>query len=217
MKTDSQLHTDVMAELQWDPQLRDTEIGIAVKTGVVTLSGIVRTLGQKLEAQRAVLRVGGVRAVADDLEVRPVGATKVGDTDIAHAAVNSLRWHTEVPDDRVTVKVDNGWVTLSGNVSWWFQSDASERAVRYLNGVRGVTNLVKVVPAISEKTVSAKIESALKRSAELDAKAIQVEALDGKVVLKGTVHSWAERRDAERAAWASPGVKQVEDLLVVGV
>ncbi len=215
MKTDNKLHSDVIDELAWDPQLRDAEIGVAVKSGVVTLSGTVKSYAQKLAAHAAAERVSGVKALADDLMVRPL-TSKPTDTEIAHAAVNALYWDTEVPNDRITVKVEDGWVTLEGIVPWRYQSESSERAVRYLGGVKGVSNHIKVQPAISTAEVKNKIENALKRSAELDAKRISVEAADGKVTLKGTVRTWAERRDAERAAWSAPGVRQVEDMIVVG-
>lgn len=215
MKTDNKLHSDVIDELAWDPQLRDAEIGVAVKSGVVTLSGSVKSYAQKLAAHAAAERVSGVKALADDLMVRPL-TSKPTDTEIAHAAVNALYWDTEVPNDRITVKVEDGWVTLEGMVPWRYQCESSERAVRYLGGVKGVSNHIKVQPAVSTAEVKNKIENALKRSAELDAKRISVEAADGKVTLKGTVRSWAERRDAERAAWSAPGVRQVEDMIVVG-
>jgi osmotically-inducible protein OsmY len=216
MKSDSALQAAVIEEIRWDPQVGRAEIGVAVKDGVVTLSGSMSSYAQKLAAERAAERVLGVKAVADDLEVRLPGSGKRSDTDIAHAAVNALQWDTEVPDDQITVKVENGWVTLDGSVSWRFQSESAVRAVRNLTGVKGVSNMIRVAPSVSTVEVKAKIEQALKRSAELDSKRISVEAMDGKVTLKGTVRSWTERRDAERAAWAAPGVTQVEDRLFVG-
>ena len=215
MKNDSQLQRDLFEEMRWDPQLRDCEIGVAVRDGVVTLSGAVSTYAKKLAAERATERVSGVRAVADDLVVNFAGSLRRTDTEIAHAAVNALAWNTEVPDEKVTIKVDNGWITLEGSVPWRFHADAAERAVRYLMGVKGVTNMLLVVPSVSAIDVRVKIEQALKRSADIDSKRISVEALDGKVTLKGTVRSWTERRDAESAAWAAPGVKQVEDNILV--
>lgn len=217
MKSDSQLQRDVTEELHWDPQVGRTEVGIAVRDGVVTLTGTVNTYAQKLAAERAAERVSGVKAIADDLAVKLPGFGKRSDTEIAHAAVNALTWDTEVPEEKITVKVDNGWITLDGLVPYRYQSEAAERAVRYLIGVKGVTNLMKVEPAPSVSEVKTKIEDAFKRSAEIDSGHVTVEASDGKVTLKGTVRSWTERRDAERAAWSAPGVKQVDDRIVVSV
>jgi osmotically-inducible protein OsmY len=217
MKSDSQLQRDLIDEMHWDPQLSKSEIGIAVRDGVVTLSGTVHSFAQKLAAERAAERVSGVKAIADDLIVQLDGFGKRSDTDIAHAAVNALKWDSEVPEEDITIKVDNGWITLDGRVPWRFQSDAAERAVRYLIGVKGVTNMIRVQPSVSTASVKSRIEDALKRSAQLDAQRISVQAADGKITLNGTVRSWAERRDAERAAWAAPGVTQVEDRLVIAV
>lgn len=217
MKSDMQLHKDVVDELRWDPRVKEAEIAISAKGGVVTLAGSVETYAQKYAAERAVERVTGVRAVADDLRVRISDSLQRSDTDIAHAAINALAWDIEVPDDRITVKVDAGWVTLKGDVDWNYQRTAAERAVRYLAGVKGITNVIGVKPTVSATEVKSKIEAALKRNAELDAMHITVEAYEGKVTLKGNVRSWAERSDAERAAWAAPGVRQVDDRLVVTV
>ncbi len=217
MKSDEQLQHDLFEEMRWDPQVQDAEIGVAVKEGVITLTGSVNSYAQKLAVVRLTERVGGVLAVADDLKVRPPGATRRTDAEIVHAAVKTLVWDTEVPDDMVSVAVDNGWITLTGSVPWKFQSECAERSVRFLTGVRGVTNQIVVTPVVSASEVRAKIEQALRRSAELDAKRITVEATGGKVTLTGTVRSWSERRDAERAAWAAPGVRQVEDCILVSV
>ena len=215
MKTDLQLHKDVLDELRWDPRVNEAEIGVSAKGGVVTLSGSVQTFAQKYAAERAVERVTGVRAVADDLHVRPTGSFLRNDTDIAHSVINALAWDIEVPADKITAKVEAGWITLKGEVNWNYQKVAAERAVRYLGGVKGISNLIDVKPQVSPTEVKAKIEAALKRNAELDAKLINVETSAGKVTLKGNVRSWAERADAEHAAWAAPGVKEVDDRLVV--
>ena len=215
MKSDMQLHTDVIEELQWDPRVKEAEIAVSAKGGVVTLTGWVETYAQKYAAERAVERVAGVRAVADDLVVRPLGTLRRNDTEIAHSAINALEWDIEVPNDKITVKVDSGWVTLKGEVDWNFQKRAAERAVRYLTGVKGITNAIEVTPKVSAVEVKSKIEAALKRNAELDAKRITVETTGDRVILKGNVRSWAERTDAERAAWAAPGVKEVDDRLYV--
>lgn len=215
MKSDNQLQHDVVEELRWDPQTSKTELGVAVKDGVITLSGTVNSYAQKLAAEHAAERVSGVRAIAEDLNVKINGMAERTDTEIAHSVVNALRWDSRVPDDKITAKVENGWITLTGTAEWKFQSDAAERAVRYILGVRGVSNLIQVRASASASVVKSKIEAALKRSAELDAKRISVEAADGKVTLRGSVRSWTERRDAQNAAWAAPGVRQVEDWLTV--
>ena len=216
MKTDDQLQRDVIEELKWDPSVGRGEIGVAARDGVVTLSGQVDTYAQKYAAESAAKRVGGVRAVAEDLLVQPPLTSARTDTDIAHAALAAIRWDTEVPQDALTLRVENGWITLEGEVEWNYQKSAAERAVRYLTGVRGLTNLIVVRPDVSVSELRNKIEEALKRSAALDAKQIEVEAHEGSVVLSGKVRSWAERVDAERAAWSAPGVSNVEDRILIG-
>ena len=215
MKNDLQLQKDVQDELRWEPSVRESEIGVAVKDGVITLTGFVPTYAQKFAAEQAAERVSGMRALADDLQVKLSGGTDRTDTEIAHAAVNALRWDIEVPDDLIRARVENGWVTLEGNVDWYYQKAAAERAVRYLTGVKGLTNFINVKPKLSAPEVKAKIEAALKRSAELSAKKIEVETSEGKVTLRGTVRTWAERQEAERAAWNAPGVHSVKDELFV--
>jgi osmotically-inducible protein OsmY len=215
VKTDLQLHRDVLDELRWDPRVNEAEIGVSAKDGVVTLTGSVPSFAQKYAAEKVVERVTGVRAIADDLHVRPTGTFLKNDTDIAHSVVNALAWDIEVPADKIQAKIESGWITLRGEVDWNYQKTAAERAVRYLGGVRGLSNLIEVKPKLTPQEVKTKIEAALKRHAELDAKHITVETAGDKVTLKGNVRSWAERTDAERAAWAAPGVKQVDDRLMV--
>lgn len=217
MKTDMQLHQDVLDELKWLPNVMESEIGVAVKGGVVTLTGTVRSFGQKFAAERAVERVSGIRAIADDLKVKVPHTLERSDTDIAHAALDALRWNTEVPHDRIKVVVQDGWLTLEGDVEWQYQRTAAEEAVRFLTGVKGVITKIAVrQPKVSATDVSRKIEEALKRNAAADAHRISVEAFDGKVILRGTVRSWVEREDAEQTAWAAPGVTAVEDRILVG-
>jgi osmotically-inducible protein OsmY len=206
----------VLEELKWDPSIHEAEIGAAVKDGVVTLSGSVDTYGSKYAAVRAIEKLNGVRAVVDNLDVTLSPAHTRSDTEIAHTAVNALKWDTMVPDEKIKLTVRDGWITLEGNLDWQYQRSSAERAVRYLVGVKGVTNLLMVQPKhASALDVTNKIKEALRRSAELDADRITVETTDGTVILKGSVRSYAERRDAERAAWSAPGVARVDDRIAV--
>ena len=217
MRNDNELRTDVLAELSWDPSIRDEDIAIAVKDGVVTLAGTVDTYAQRFAAERAVERVKGVRALASDLEVKLPGAMVRSDADLAHAVINALRWNIEVPDQRLQVKVANGWVTLEGEVDRFYEKEAAERAVRYLMGVKGVSNLISLPATPAPADVKQRIRSSLKRQAELDADDITVEATGSRVTLHGTVRSVAERREAERAAWNAPGVTRVDNDITVSL
>jgi len=213
--TDLELKKAIESELSWEPSINAAEIGVAVKDSVVTLSGRVESYWQKVAAEHAAERVAGVKAVANDLEVRLPGMSERTDEDIARAAINALEWSVLVPPARVKVKVSKGWVTLEGTVDWQFQKSAAEKAVRKLIGVRGVSDLIEVKPRVSKTEVKAAIEDALKRSAELDATQIKVETEGDKVILRGKVHSWFEREEAERAAWRAPGVRTVEDQIEI--
>jgi osmotically-inducible protein OsmY len=213
--TDLELKKAVESELNFEPSINAAEIGVAAKDGIITLSGNVPSYWEKMAAERAAARVSGVKAVVNEVEVHLPGSSERTDEDIARAAVNALQWNVLIPIDRIKVKVSKGWVTLEGMVDWQFQKTAAEKAVRKLIGVKGVIDLIELKPSVSKGEVKAAIEGALKRLAEIDANKIKVETEDGKVVLSGTVRSWFEREEAERAAWAAPGVRTVEDRIAV--
>jgi len=214
MKADAELLKDVSEELKWDPRVIDDEIGLSVRSGVVTLTGSVPSFAQKLAAVEAVERVIGVRAVAQELTVQ-VHESEETDTELAHQILNTLAWDVEVPHQNIRARIEKGWVTLEGEVDWQFQRNAVERVVRYLIGVKGVSNLVTIKPHVSKNDVTQHIEDALRRSADADSKRIQVAAKGSTVTLTGTVRSWTERADAERAAWSASGVTSVEDRISI--
>jgi len=215
MKTKEQVQRDVQEELTWEPSLDEAGIGVSVHDGVVTLGGHVGSYSEKSAAERAAKRVFGVHAVADELVVKLPGSKERDDTDIAEAALRALRWHTRVPEERIKVVVAAGWLTIEGEVEWYFQKQAAYDAVRHLTGVRGVINNITVKPRVNAVQVKEKIQNALRRSAEVDAKQITVEVHQSRVILRGNVRSWAEREDAESAAWAAPGVADVESHIEV--
>jgi osmotically-inducible protein OsmY len=212
---DTQLQRDVLNELEWEPSVHAAEIGVAVKEGIVTLSGTVGTYAEKLAAEKAAKRVRGVKAVAEDIAVKVPTGLERSDSDIASAAVVALGWDVEVPHEKLKVKVEDGRVTLEGEVDWAFQRDAATRAVRYLTGVRGVTNLVTIKPRVETWALKRRIADAFKRNAELDAKRIQIDAIGGRVALYGHVHSWQEHDEATQVAWSAPGVVIVENHIAV--
>ena len=220
MKTDSVLQRDVMTELKWEPTIRAAEIGVAVKDGVVTLSGDVDTYGMKWAAERAVKRVSGVKGLYEEINVRLPDPYKRSDEDIAGSARNILDWNFWVPSDRVKVMVQNGWITLSGDVDWFYQKERAEDAVRHMIGISGVTSRITIkppVPTVKVFEVKNGIEDALKRNARLlrDADKIKVETSGSKVILRGSVGSWADYEEAEYAAYCAPGVSEVENKLAV--
>jgi osmotically-inducible protein OsmY len=215
MRTDHEVQADVLAELRWEPSLANDDIAVSVRDGVVTLAGFAESWADRWKAERVASRVQGVKAVANDIKVKLPSSSERPDPDLARAAVDALEWNVLVPDDRIRVKVSNGWLTLEGEVDWYFQKEEAERAVRKLKGVKGVTNLVTVAVRPASWDVKAKIRDALERGAELDADRIRVEVEGNRVILSGTVRSYAERRDAERAARNAPGVTEVENLIIV--
>jgi len=215
MKSDSEIKRDVEAELRWTPGLDATDIAVAVKDGVVTLTGFVRNYGHKLQAEKAAKRVAGVVGVANDIEIRLPGIDKRPDPEIARDAIAAFKGYLPFSWQDIKVVVKEGWITLEGTVEWNYQRETAEKAVRSLQGVQGISNLIQVKPKIAPEEVKRKIEDAFRRSAELDADRITVETKGSEVILTGTVRSWAERQEAERAAWAAPGVTMVRNQLSV--
>ena len=213
MKSDDELRRDVEQELEWEPSVDERRIGVSVTEGIATLTGEVGSYVEKWKAERTAERVEGVRGIANDLVVR--SAAERSDTDIAKAAADALKWNVVVPDDQVKVRVENGWVTLTGELPWDYQRRAAERAVRSLRGVRGITDLIVVTPRAEPKAVKERIEETFKREAALDANRITVQASGGEVTLRGSVRSWVERHEAEKAAWAAPGVRAVHNYITV--
>ena len=214
-RTDSDIQQDVVDELKWEPGLRDDDIAVGTKDGIVTLAGFVDSYADKYRAERVASRVKGVKGIANNIEVKLPSSSARTDPEIARAAVDALKWDIWVPSDRITVKVRDGWVTLEGTVDYYFEKEAAERAVRNLTGVKGVANLVSVQKRPAASDVRQKIRDALQRGAEFDAERITVEIESNKVVLRGTVRSYAEKRDAERAARNAPGVTEVDNRLIV--
>ena len=211
MKNDRDLQRAVMDELGWEPGVKGADIGVSVKDGVVALTGFVESYAEKWAAERGAKRLLGVTAVANEIEVRLPGSSVRNDMDIARAAENVLDWNASVPNKRIKLTVEGGWITLEGKVDFQFQRLAAEKAVRHLLGVKGISNQVTLVPVMTAADVKSKIEMALERSAKVDAQGIKVELRENKVILNGKVRSLAEREEAERVAWAAPGVFQVED------
>ena len=217
MKSDSQIQQDVMEELKWQPFLSSSEIGVAVKNGIVTLSGQVDAYSKKLAAENAVKKVSGVKAIAEDIQVGISPIFQRTDAEIADAVVNALKWHSAVQEEKIKIKVENGYVRLEGEVEWEYQRTNAKSAIENLTGVRSVVNLITVKPKISPTEIQSKIAAAFQRSSTIDSGKISAEVIGSKVVLRGTVRSFVEKEDAQNAAWNAPGVTSVDNKLEIEI
>ncbi len=216
MKKDAQIQNDVIQELKWDPSITHEHVGVSVSDGIVTLSGAVPSFVEKTAAEKAAQRVAGVRAVVEKIEVKLPGSFKRDDQEIAKAVLNQFKWNVQVPDDLVKASVEDGWVDLSGEVEWEYQRSAAENSIKGLTGVKGVTNSIQIkAKKVQPEIIKQKIEEALRREAEKEAKQIAIDVRGNKVILSGKVRSFSEMQDAKWAAWSAPGVTTVENNLQV--
>lgn len=215
-KSDSELQRDVLEELEWEPSIDHADIGVAVTDGVVALSGYVKSYAEKVAAERAAMRVEGVRALADEITVRYASDRKTADHEIAKRILDIFAYDVLIPEERIKVTVERGWVSLSGEVEWKYQSDEAARAAGKVSGVTGVSNNLAIASKASVRDIRQRIEEAFKRQAGLDAASVTIATSGHKVTLGGKVKAWHERQLAEQAAWAAPGVTQVEDRIVIG-
>ena len=212
-KTDSEIKTDVLLELKYEPSVKATDIGVLVKDGTVTLNGYATSYGEKWDAVNAAKRVRGVNAVADEIKVKFTYSSDRTDGDIAANAVNQIKWSTTIPENSVQITVRDGWITLEGEVEWRYQYTAAQDVMQYLAGVKGVSNLITIKPTLAPVDISIAIKAAFERNAQLEADSIEVDTLGNKVILRGKVGNYAEREEAERVAWAAPGVYSVDNQL----
>ena len=213
--SDEEIKDNVLAELKYEPSLKTSDIGILVKDGTVTLNGFATSYWEKLNAVRAAKRVVGVNGIADDIQIKLLGSGNRTDGDIAGAATQQINWSGSVPKDSVTVTVRDGWITLEGSVSWWYEKNAAEDTVRYLLGVKGVYNEISIKPLVTAKIIQEDIKAAFKRSSMLDADDVNVSISGNRVTLSGEVRTYSEKQEADRVAWAAPGVMSVDNLITI--